>query len=480
MGTRRYVDRIFHSSGWKFGRDWQQSDIQQAGGDQSQPNHQPQLQEWDSGKNSSKAQQPASAFVPTPLGLFSPFTKTSRGALKAITTAKVVNGILTPVSGRINIVASFTSLVPPGRDPVLSSGESQTSSTTLTQPPPHNTGLDGGGDISLHVHCTSNPQTPGSVSTPATTSPSSVPPAISSHLRQRILDVVQESLTKYELPSLELDSFQSQSAAQIVQSLITELETAHRENKDRQWQYKDRQGNEIVGVEHLGNILRGMEKYAKIVDTTIQHHPDITSLVWANARNILQGKQLTDICQVALHQVEAMECFEGTIMTIMDKMAVSAFYEGIYMIVGLDTAMGDTGKLYEALDMALPELYAAVIVFASKARQYFNSRCKLAVHRMLKRYYLGDKNAVNMPKPFAVEFQPFIDDISRKEKTVQECADMATMDRIRDGRESSETITVMENLLRDMRADMEPLLQLNEWRSEGKERKKTELTHRGI
>ena len=85
-----------------------------------------------------------------------------------------------------------------------------------------------------------------------------------------------------------------------------------------------------------------------------------------------------------------MECFEGIIATIMDKMAVSAFYAGIYMGVGLHTAMGDTGKLHAALDVALPELYAAVIVFATKARQYFDARCKLALYmvtelRMLRK-----------------------------------------------------------------------------------------------
>ena len=36
-----------------------------------------------------------------------------------------------------------------------------------------------------------------------------------------------------------------------------------------------------------------------------------------------------------------------------------------------------------------------------------------------------------MLKPFAIEFQPCIDDIIGKEKTVQECANMATMERIR-------------------------------------------------
>ena len=95
------------------------------------------------------------------------------------------------------------------------------------------------------------------------------------------------------------------------------------------------------------------------------------------------GKRLTDIWQVALNHVEAMEYFEGTMVTIIDKMAVSAFYAGIYTGVGLHTAMGDTGKLHNVLDIALPELYAAVIVFAIKARQYFDARCKLTLHMIL-------------------------------------------------------------------------------------------------
>jgi len=48
-----------------------------------------------------------------------------------------------------------------------------------------------------------------------------------------------------------------------------------------------------------------------------------------------------------------------------------------------------------------------------------------------EKHYLGVKKAVNMLKPFAVEFQPFIDDITGKETTVQECADIATMERTR-------------------------------------------------
>jgi hypothetical protein len=38
---------------------------------------------------------------------------------------------------------------------------------------------------------------------------------------------------------------------------------------------------------------------------------------------------------------------------------------------------------------------------------------------------------INMLQPFVIEFKPFIDDMSQTEKRVRECADIATMDRIK-------------------------------------------------
>ena len=36
------------------------------------------------------------------------------------------------------------------------------------------------------------------------------------------------------------------------------------------------------------NILRKVEKFVKIVDIAIQHHPDVVALVWAGVRMLLQ------------------------------------------------------------------------------------------------------------------------------------------------------------------------------------------------
>lgn len=319
-GTRRFLDSIFHFNGQKPRRGYSQ-----------QSNNQPS-QSQDRGSSKGSVRSTLRSLSPFPRTRSDPETTATshaRPRSQSDTAVSGTSGTLAPASGRIDIATSSKSLIPPGQDPVLSNSESQHPPDTPTHPPSDATDR---ADIMPHVHLPSpqeaasngkpevlatailalNPpgivintiapidpsfQTwdPVSASTSdphsvsrANHSPGTVPPTISSDLWQRALGIAQESLTKYKLPSLELGSLQSQSATENIQSLVAELETAHRENKDRHWRYKDRDGNEVAWVERLGKILKGVDKYAKIVDTAIQHHPDITSLVWATARTILQ------------------------------------------------------------------------------------------------------------------------------------------------------------------------------------------------
>ena len=81
-----------------------------------------------------------------------------------------------------------------------------------------------------------------------------------------------------------------------------------------------------------------------------------------------------------MNRVEAIECFEATIAIIVDKMAICDFYTRIYIGIPLYTMSGsitNTERLEDLLTSALPELYAAVIVFSIYARRYFESRGKV-------------------------------------------------------------------------------------------------------
>ena len=104
---------------------------------------------------------------------------------------------------------------------------------------------------------------------------------------EKTLAIANQKLIDKNLPPLDLENLKSQSAEENMQSVIRELETARAKNKTTQWQYSWR-GRKIIVVERLGKILRGVQKYAPIVDTAIQHSPEVTALVWGGARAILQ------------------------------------------------------------------------------------------------------------------------------------------------------------------------------------------------
>lgn len=79
-----------------------------------------------------------------------------------------------------------------------------------------------------------------------------------------------------------------------------------------------------------------------------------------------------------MNHVEMIEGFEVAIALLLEKVSICEFYAGIYAGVPLpsSTSRSTTGgsQLQGMLDCALPELYAAVIVFTVKARSYFEAK----------------------------------------------------------------------------------------------------------
>ena len=63
-------------------------------------------------------------------------------------------------------------------------------------------------------------------------------------------------------------------------------------------------------------------------------------------------------------------------------------------------------------------------------------------------------------KTFEIEFQPFIEEINAKEGVIRQCADAATMDRIRSMVSHNKHI---EGVLEDIISELKPLAILNGW-----------------
>ena len=74
--------------------------------------------------------------------------------------------------------------------------------------------------------------------------------------------------------------------------------------------------------------------------------------------------------------MEVLEGLEAAIATLLEKMSICELYAGIYIgVVPLPSqSTANSLQLQSKLDSALPELYAAVIVFTVKARAYFEAR----------------------------------------------------------------------------------------------------------
>ena len=76
-----------------------------------------------------------------------------------------------------------------------------------------------------------------------------------------------------------------------------------------------------------------------------------------------------------MNHVETIEGFEVAVAALLEKMSICEFYSGIYNGVSLPSqSKANYLKLQSMLDTALPELYAAVVVFSVKARSYFEAQ----------------------------------------------------------------------------------------------------------
>lgn len=101
------------------------------------------------------------------------------------------------------------------------------------------------------------------------------------------LDIAKTKLDDNNLPPLDLTNLTSQSAEENIKAVIGGLITAQQDDKIKRWSYTWR-GKKVIVVERLGQILKRVEKYSKVVDIAVQSNPQVTALVWAAIWTIMR------------------------------------------------------------------------------------------------------------------------------------------------------------------------------------------------
>ncbi|KAF8242724.1 hypothetical protein K440DRAFT_564475, partial [Wilcoxina mikolae CBS 423.85] len=212
-----------------------------------------------------------------------------------------------------------------------------------------------------------------------------------------------------------------------ISSVLDAAKVVREDRDDSKWRYTKKNGEVVILRDRFDKIVEGFAKYAQIIDVAIQHHPDITSLVWASARFLIQ---------VYLNHKETVEKIDEALKNIAMAMANCEFYAGIY-VDALNVRFRElqTSTVWkEKIETALPQFYAAIIVFAVKAKGYFNPSNSV-----------GGK-LTNHLKPFATTLEEYLNEIDEKEKAMKELASMATMAGVQDLRKTMDIVGEMRDL----------------------------------
>ena len=127
--------------------------------------------------------------------------------------------------------------------------------------------------------------------------------------------------------------------------------------------------------------------------------------------------------------------------TVVTNMAESQFYASVYVgSLKMDFDSHETTAAFrKSMKSALPEFYAAVLVFSTRAKGYFlpigsgelpcpSHGDRLCLLRVLTVYLA---KLTNYLEPFSITLRPCLQEIDTNRRKLERFASMATMERIK-------------------------------------------------
>ncbi|RPA82510.1 hypothetical protein BJ508DRAFT_89242 [Ascobolus immersus RN42] len=203
----------------------------------------------------------------------------------------------------------------------------------------------------------------------------------------------------------------------------TRIRDLQAQSSESAWTFTNRKGETINAREKLDKIIRGFNEYARVIDVAVGHQPETTSLIWGSVRFMLQ---------VYLNYQDAIELLIQTIERIASTMALAEYYASVYIsVLGEGRGISFDGIMESKLSVAwqnkvsaaLPEFYAAILVFSLKARLYIAPASRL-------------ERTLAPLKPASFRFKDLIGEIDAKQKALKSLANLAQMRMTEDIRNS--------------------------------------------
>lgn len=208
--------------------------------------------------------------------------------------------------------------------------------------------------------------------------------AAHSHRRQ-LWNEAAKSLPDSDIPATDQELIEGRDTINTVQAAVQDkLDECIR----KRWKYTRSNGQKVVLWDVLDKIMKWVNKFKSVGDIAVQYDPGHAALPWAAIRLILQAS--VSHVETFGHMLEGVE-LSSRIIAIYAEVE-RACLKGVSI---LKTQLAD----------ALVKMYAAVLAFLSRARQYF---AQSSGKRLLKGAFQSHQTSVS----------PSVERISNAEKDV--------------------------------------------------------------
>lgn len=169
--------------------------------------------------------------------------------------------------------------------------------------------------------------------------------------RRRLWNEAAKLVPDIDIPAIEQELVGGHDSIKNVQAAVQDkLDECIR----KRWNYKKSNGQKVVLWDVLDKIMNWVNKFKDVGDVAIQYDPGHAALPWAVVRFVLQAS------------ISSVETFGHMLEGVELCSRIIAIYAEVER-----ACLKGISRLKTQLADALVKMYAAVLAFLSRAKQYF-------------------------------------------------------------------------------------------------------------
>ncbi|KFY17970.1 hypothetical protein V492_00220, partial [Pseudogymnoascus sp. VKM F-4246] len=182
----------------------------------------------------------------------------------------------------------------------------------------------------------------------------------------------------------------------VLSDLLTLTEKSRQECISKRWRYTRKSGETVIFRDLFGKIVKSIDLFKQVGDVAVQYDPVHAALPWAGVRFLLQ---------IAVND-------HATYATLIEGAALMAEMICRYAVFE-DLYLRSTSLATDELKRALIQLYAAIMIYLSKAKRYFDQN---SAKRIIK------SGVLNAP-----DLESSLDSITTAQVAVDHCSGLVSM-----------------------------------------------------